>query len=96
LRNLRDENPHASEADLRGAVKGAVQVMIARSRERVEAESETPKEVLRLPEARRAARQDIPGPPSGKMLRGAESEVEQTHNYISRIWFNLHEAIREP
>ena len=28
------------------------------------------------------------------MLRGAESEVEQTHNYISRIGFNLHEAIR--
>ena len=27
-------------------------------------------------------RQDVPGPPSGRMLRGAESEVEQTHNYI--------------
>ena len=57
------------------------------------AESETPREVLRLPEARRAARQDIPGPPSGRMLWGAESEVEQMHNYISRIGFNLHEAI---
>jgi hypothetical protein len=33
LRDLRDENPHASEADLREAVKGAVQAMIARSRE---------------------------------------------------------------
>jgi hypothetical protein len=33
LRNLRDENPHASETDLRKAVKGVVQVMIARSRE---------------------------------------------------------------
>jgi hypothetical protein len=33
LRNLRDENRHASEADLREAVKGVVQVMIARSRE---------------------------------------------------------------
>jgi hypothetical protein len=30
LRNLREENPHSSEADLREAVKGAVQVMIAR------------------------------------------------------------------
>jgi hypothetical protein len=64
LRNLRDENPHASEADLREAVKGAMQAMIARSREqrqrvgtqRVAAESETPREVLRL--ARRAARPD--------------------------------------
>jgi hypothetical protein len=101
LRNLRDENRHASEADLREAVKGAVQVMIARSREqrqragtkRVAAESETPREVLRLPEARRAARQDIPGP-SSRMLREAKSEVEQMHSYISRIGFNLHEAIR--
>jgi hypothetical protein len=59
----------------------------------VAGESETPREVLRLPEACRAARQDIPGPPSGRMLWGAESEVEQMHNYITRIWFNLHEAI---
>ncbi len=28
------------------------------------------------------------------MLRGAESEVEQTHNYISRVGCSLHEAIR--
>jgi hypothetical protein len=39
-------------------------------------------------------RQDVPGPPSGRMLRGAESEVEQMHNYISHIGCNLHEAIR--
>ena len=39
-------------------------------------------------------RQDVPGPPSGRMLRGAESEVEQMHNYISRIGCNLHKAIR--
>ncbi len=77
-------------------------MMIARSREqrqrvgtqRVAAESETPREVLRLPEASRVPRQDIPGPPSSRMLRGAESEVEQMHNYISRIRFDLHEAIR--
>jgi hypothetical protein len=101
LRGLRDKNPHASEADLREAVKGAVQAMIARSREqrqrvgtqRVAAESDTPRDVSRLPEARRLARQDIPGPPSGRMLQGAESEVEQMHNYISRIGCNLHEAI---
>ncbi len=33
LRDLREENPHASKTDLREAVKGAVQAMIARSRE---------------------------------------------------------------
>ena len=49
---------------------------------------------MRLPETRRVTRQDVPGPPSGRMLRGAESEVEQTHNYISRVGCNLHEAIR--
>jgi hypothetical protein len=70
LRNLRDENPHASEADLREAVKGAVQAMIARSREqwqrggtqRVAAESDTPRDVSRLPETHRTTCQDIPGP----------------------------------
>ena len=39
-------------------------------------------------------RQDVPGPPSGRMLQGTESEVEQTHNYISRVGYNLHKAIR--
>jgi hypothetical protein len=33
LRNLREENPHESETDFREAVKGAVQVMITRSKE---------------------------------------------------------------
>ena len=32
LRDLRNENPHASEANLKEAVKGAVQAMIAKSR----------------------------------------------------------------
>jgi hypothetical protein len=76
--------------------------MLARSREqrqrvgtqRVAAESDTPRDVSRLPETRRTARQDIPGPPSGRMLRGAESEEEQMHNYISCIGCNLQEAIR--
>ncbi len=102
LRDLRNENPHASEADLKEAVKGAVQVMIAKARgqrrradtQRVAAESDTPRDVARLRETRRMTRQDVPGPPSGRMLRGAESEVEQMHNYISRIGCNLHEAIR--
>ena len=66
LRDLRNENPHASEADLREAVKGAVQAMIAKSRgqrrradtQRVAAESDTPRDV-----ARRMTRQDVPGPP---------------------------------
>ncbi len=91
LRDLRNENPHASEADLREAVKGAVQAMLAKSRgqrrradtQRVGAESDTPRDVA-----------GIPGPPSGRMLLGAESEVEQMHNYISCIRCNLHEAIR--
>jgi hypothetical protein len=102
LRDLRKENPHASEADLKEAVKGAVQAMIAKARgqrrradtQRVAAESYMPRDVARLPEMRRMTRQDVPGPPSGRMLRGAESEVEQMHNYISRIGCNLHEAIR--
>jgi hypothetical protein len=102
LRDLRKENPHTSEADLKEAVKGAVQAMIAKARgqrrradtQQATAESETPRDTTRLPETRRVTRQDVPGPPSGRMLRGAESEVKQTHNYISRVGYNLHEAIR--
>ncbi len=102
LRDLRKENPHASEADLKEVVKGAVQAMSAKARgqrwradtQRVEAESNTPRDATRLPETRRVTRQDVPRPPSSRMLRGAESEVEQMHNYISRIGCNLHEAIR--
>jgi hypothetical protein len=101
LRDLRKENPHASETDLKEAVKGAVQAMIAKARgqrqradtQRVAAESDTARDVTRLPETRRVTRQDVPGPPSSRMLRGTESEVEQMHNYISRIGCNLHEAI---
>jgi hypothetical protein len=33
LRILREENPHASEADLREAVEGAVRVIVTRARE---------------------------------------------------------------
>jgi hypothetical protein len=62
--------------------------------QRVAAESYTLRVVARLLETCRMTRQDVPGPPSGRMLRGAESEVEQMHNYISRIGCNLHEAIR--
>jgi hypothetical protein len=102
LRDLRKESPQASEADLKEAVKSAVQAMIAKARgqrrrtdtQRVAAESETPRDATRLTETGRMTRQDVPRPPSGRMLRGAESEVEQMHNYISRIGCNLHEAIR--
>jgi hypothetical protein len=102
LRDLRNENPHASEADLKEAVRGAVQAMIAKARgqrrradtQRVAAGSDTLRDVARLPETHRMTRQDVPGPPSSRMLRGGESEVEQMHNYISRIGCNLHEAIR--
>ncbi len=70
MRDLREENPHASEADLREAVKGAVQSMIAKSTEqrqrvgtqRVAAESDMPREVLCLPEARRAPARTSPDP----------------------------------
>jgi hypothetical protein len=55
LRDLRKENPHASEADLKEAVKGAVQAMIAKAKgqrrradtQRVAAESDTPRDVAR-------------------------------------------------
>jgi hypothetical protein len=102
LRDLRKENPQASEADLKEVVKSAVQAMINRARgprrradtQQATAESEAPRDAIRLPETRKATRQDVPGPPSGRMLRGAESEVEQTHSYISRVGYNLHEAIR--
>ncbi len=103
MKDLRKENPHASEADLKEAVKAAGQALIAKARgqrlradtQRVAAESGMPRDVARLPETRRMTRQDVPGPPSGRMLREAESEVEQMHNYISRIGCNLHEAIRD-
>ncbi len=102
MRDLRKENPHASKADLKEAVKSAVQAMITKARgqrrrantQQATAESETPMDSTRLPETRRVTRQDVPGPPSGRMLRGTESEVGQTHNYISRVGYNLHEAIR--
>ncbi len=50
LRDLRKENPHASKADLKEAVKGAVQAMIAKARgqrrradtQRVAAEADMP------------------------------------------------------
>jgi hypothetical protein len=54
---------------------------------------EVPREALRLPESRRVACKEIPGPPSGRTLRGAGSQVGQMHTYISRIGTNLHEAI---
>ncbi len=68
LRDLRKENPHASEANLKEAVKGAVQTMIAKARgqrrradiQRATAESETPRDATRLPETRRMTRQDVP------------------------------------
>jgi hypothetical protein len=102
LRDLRKENPHASETDLKEAVKSAVRAMINKARgqrqrantQQATAESETPRDTTRLPERRRVTRQDVPRPPSGRMLRGTESEVEQTHSYISRVGYNLHEAIR--
>jgi hypothetical protein len=78
-----EENPQASIADLREAAKSAVQALITRAKTAKEqqwrpgtrpavAAFEVPREVLHLPESRRAARQDIPGPPSaaGSGIRG--------------------------
>jgi hypothetical protein len=104
LETLIEENQHASSADLKEAAESAVQALIAgaknaKERQRKPGPWQTlavfklSREALHLPESRRAARQDIPGPPSGRTLRGAESEVKQMHNYISHIGTNLHKAI---
>ena len=104
LEILRDENPPASNAYLKEAAESAVQALITRAKNAKErqwkpgprqtlAAFKVPREALRLPDSRRAACQDIPGPPSGRMLRGAGSEVKQMHNYISGIGSSLHEAI---
>ncbi len=101
---LGEENPQASSTALEQAAESAVQALVdsaksARERQQkpgpqyMLAEFEVPREALRLPEPRRVTRQEIPGPPSGRTLRGASSEVEQVHNYISSIGSKLHEAI---
>jgi hypothetical protein len=67
FRDLRNENPHASEADLKEAVKGAVQAMIAKARgqrqradtQRAAAESDTPRDVAPFGDAQ----DDPPGRP---------------------------------
>ncbi len=90
LETLVEENPQASSANLKEAAERAVRALIAGAKNAKEqqrksgtrqavAAFEVPREALHLPESRRAARQDIPGPPSGRTLRGAESEVKQMH-----------------
>jgi len=87
LRILREENPHASETDLREAIESAVRVIVTRAKDdreqqqrtgtqQVAAAFEVPREALHLSGAHRVARQDIPGPPSGRMLRGQGAESE--------------------
>ncbi len=102
LEILREENPHASSADLNEAAESTVQALITKNAKeqqrkpgprQTSAVFEVPREALHLPESCRAAPQDIPGPPSGRTLRGAGSEVKQMHNYISCIRTNLHVAI---
>jgi hypothetical protein len=69
LRILREETPHASEADLREVVEGAMRVIVTRAKNEREQQRkpetqqtvavfEVPREALHLPESRRAARQD--------------------------------------
>jgi hypothetical protein len=90
--------------DLKAAAKSAVQALIAEVKNAEERQQtpgpwrtlaafEVPRETLRLPESCRVARQEIPGPRSGRTLRGVGFEVEQMHTYISRIGTNLHKAI---
>ncbi len=91
LRDLRRENPHASETDLKEAVKSAVQAMINKARgprrradtQQATAESETPRDTTRLPETRRVTRQDVPGPPSGRMLRGSPRSSRRTTTSVA-------------
>jgi uncharacterized NAD-dependent epimerase/dehydratase family protein len=86
LKDLRKENPHASEADLKEAVKNAVQAMINRARgprrhadtRQATAESEAQRGMMRLPETRRATRQDVPGPPSGRIRGRADAQLHQS------------------
>jgi hypothetical protein len=92
LRDLRKENPHASEADLKEAVKSAVQAMIDRARgprrradtRQATAESEVQRDVMRLPETRRANPPGRPRTPfrqnvAGGRVRGrADAQLHQS------------------
>jgi hypothetical protein len=100
-----EENPQASSTNIEQAAESAVQALIAGAKNAKDQQRmpkprqmlavfEVLREALRLPESCRAAQQEIPGPPSGRTLWGAGSEVEQMHNYISSIRSKLHEAIR--
>jgi hypothetical protein len=102
LETLVEENPQASSVDLKEAAECAMQALIAKNAKeqhrkpgtrQTVAAFKVQREALHLLKLRRAARQDIPGPPSGRMLLGAESKVEQMHNFISGIGTNPHEAI---
>jgi hypothetical protein len=72
---LSEGNPQASSAEPGQAAKSDVQTLVASARKAKEqqrqigpwdllAKFEVPRETLCLPELRRAARQEIPGPPS--------------------------------
>jgi hypothetical protein len=79
LRDLRRENPHASETDLKEAVKSAVQAMIKRARgprghadtRQATAESETQRDAMRLPETRRAIPPGRPRTPFRQNVAGS-------------------------
>jgi hypothetical protein len=106
LRILREEKPLASETDLREAVESAVRVIVTRAgmTENNSRELEPNKWQLRLRcREKRCTFRGRAGRPARTFLDPSlaeccggwvvESEVEQMHNYISRIGFNLHEAI---
>jgi hypothetical protein len=84
---LGEGNPQTSRTELGQAAESAVQILVASARRAKEqqrqagprdlpATFEVPWESLRLPEPFRAARQEIPGLPSGRTRQAASSEVE--------------------
>jgi hypothetical protein len=48
---------------------------------------------MQLPSPRESAREGIPGPPTGMMLRRDVPEVQQADEYVSRISMWLKQAI---
>jgi hypothetical protein len=101
---LCEENPQVENAELEGAAENAVQTLVLsarRAKERAEqyrqpgkpATFEASTGALPLPDSRKTGRQEIPEQPSGRALRGANSEIKQLYIYVCSIRIKLHEAI---
>ncbi len=93
LVTLCEENPQAGDAELEEAAKNAEQTLVINARrDKERAEQYRPPDLpamltgaLCLPEWRRAARQEIPEPPSDRTLWGANLEIKQLYGYINSI-----------